>query len=307
MPIQFITADQRMAAAAERPVNIVIAAPAGGGKTSQARTLDPSSTLFMNLEAGDLALADWGGTVVNVREEAQRLNVHPWEFCRGVACLLAGPDPAAAREPAKPGYFYSQAMFEMYAAHIAPPDAFAGYRTIFWDSITVAGRWSFAWAQQQPDAISEKTGKYDGRGVYGRHGQEMVTWLTTIQHTPKKSTVVSVILDRQLDDFGRLSFSLQIDGSKTGNELPGIFDEVLTLGLFKIDNGQPALDFQKGTERAFVCHLTNGYGVPAKDRSGKLDLFEPPNLGALIEKIRAAGPRKDALVTAMPQAQQPAA
>jgi hypothetical protein len=40
--------------------------------------------------------------------------------------------------------------------------------------------------------------------------------------------------------------------------------------------------------RAFVTHTLNPYGYPAKDRSGQLDLQEPPNLRALIDKCAAA-------------------
>ena len=43
--------------------------------------------------------------------------------------------------------------------------------------------------------------------------------------------------------------------------------------------------------RAFVC-TTNSRGYPAKDRSGRLEQFEPPNLGALIEKLTGPGQRK---------------
>lgn len=300
MPINLITADQRLAEAGN--VNIVVAGPSGAGKTSQVRTLPPESTLFVDLEGGTKALADWPGTIVKVRDEAQAMGVHPWEYCRALACILSGPDPAAARDAGRPTFFYSQQMYDTYCASIAPRETFDRFKIVFWDSLTVAGRWSFAWSQMQPDAVSEKTGKYDGRGAYGRHGQEVITWLTAIQHTPHKSTVVSCILDAYLDDFKRQVYAMQIDGSKAGNELPGIFDEVLTLGLFRVENDQPFFDLQKGTERAFVCHLNNGFGVPAKDRSGRLDLFEPPDLGALMRKI-ASAPRKDAMVTGMPASQ----
>jgi len=40
--------------------------------------------------------------------------------------------------------------------------------------------------------------------------------------------------------------------------------------------------------RAFVCHTLNPYGYPAKDRSGQLELLEPPNLAALIDKCASA-------------------
>lgn len=307
MALNFISADERLKK--RDKVNIAIFGPSGVGKTTLARTLDPATTLFINLEAGDLALGDWPGTMVNVREEAAKAGVHPWEFCRALACLLSGPDPAASHRQESPSFHYSAAMFAAYEGALAPRAAFSHYKTIFVDSITVAGRYSFAWAQAQPAALSEKTGKYDGRGAYGLHGQEMVTWLTQLQHCPDKSIVVVGILDSDVDDFKRVIYSPQIDGGKTGKELPGIFDQVLTLGLFTFDAaGNPVFDLTKGTQRAFVCHQNNGYGLPAKDRTGTLDLFEPPNLAQMMAKI-ALGKRIDnTLVTTMPAAPaQPAA
>ena len=87
-------------------------------------------------------------------------------------------------------------------------------------------------------------------------------------------------LNEALDDFNRRVFSLQVDGSKTGLELPGIVDEVVTLTELKSDDGT--------SYRAFVCHTLNNWGYPAKDRSGQLEMLEPPNLLALIEKCAAA-------------------
>ena len=54
----------------------------------------------------------------------------------------------------------------------------------------------------------------------------------------------------------------------------------MTLAEIKAEDGSPY--------RAFVTHTLNPYGYPAKDRSGQLDLLEPPNLRALIQKCAAA-------------------
>jgi len=43
--------------------------------------------------------------------------------------------------------------------------------------------------------------------------------------------------------------------------------------------------------RAFICTTINDYGLPAKDRSGRLSMIEPAHLGRLMAKIR--GPRPD--------------
>jgi hypothetical protein len=149
---------------------------------------------------------------------------------------------------------------------------------VFIDSITVAGRLCFGWCKGQPEALSEKTGKPDVRGAYGLHGREMIAWLTHLQHTRGKNVWFVGILDQKLDDFNRKIFVPQIDGSKTGLELPGIVDQVITMTDIAGGDGAP--------QRGFVCHTLNPWGFPAKDRSGRLAMVEPPHLGHLMDKIR---------------------
>jgi hypothetical protein len=91
------------------------------------------------------------------------------------------------------------------------------------------------------------------------------------------------LLDRKIDDFGKPYFALQIEGSKTGLELPGIVDEVITLTEIRPKDSKPF--------RAFVCTTINDFGFPAKDRSGRLAMIEPAHLGRLMTKIR--GPRPE--------------
>lgn len=282
--LNIITAEQRLAQ--KPPCNVALFAPYGWGKTFQARTLDPATTLVKDLEAGTLALGDWAGSTLDIRAQAAAAGVHPWELTRAIACLLGGADPAAA-----PGTPYAADQLAIYEQHLGPRSQFDAYQNIFVDSITVASRHCFAWSQRQPEAISEKTGKPDTRGAYGLMGREMISWLTQLQHSGKNVIVVG-ILEKHKDDFGRTEYVPQIEGSKTGRELPGIFDQVITGGLFDISSGAPVLDYDKGTERGFICQLHNGYGVPAKDRSGRLGLLEAPDLGALLSKIQTA-PRVD--------------
>ena len=282
MALKIITADQRLAT--PQKVNIILLGPSGVGKTTQARTLDPNSTLFIDLEAGTLAIQDWKGDVIDVRSSALELGVHPWEFARALACLLCGPDPA---DPSGP---YSQKAYDQYRGALGEPEELFGskrkngaYTQVFVDSITVASRLCFAWAQTQPEAFNQQ-GKPDTRGAYGLLGREMMRWLTTLQHIPGKSIIVVGILDKQTDDLKRVSWEPQIEGSKTGREMGGIFDQVITLQNFSTEDGRQY--------RAFVTNQDNAYGYPAKDRSGRLDALEEPNLGKLINKIRS-GPRKD--------------
>ena len=99
-----------------------------------------------------------------------------------------------------------------------------------------------------------------------------------------KAVIFVGILDEKLDDFNRRVFVPQIDGSKTGLELPGIVDQVMTLAEIKteVPPGQPAV----APFRGLVCQTINPWGYPAKDRSGRLEMLEPPHLGQLFLKIR---------------------
>ncbi|MEI4235483.1 ATP-binding protein [Roseovarius sp. D22-M7] len=260
--LPIITADQRLAET--RGIKGVIFGPSGIGKTSLLWTLENSTTLFFDLEAGDLAIEGLGVDVIRPRT---------WAECRDFAVFIGGPNPALRGDQP-----YSQAHFDAVCAKFGDPAVLEKYDTVFIDSITVAGRLCFGWCKGQPEAHSEKTGKPDVRGAYGLHGREMIAWLTHLQHTRAKNVWFVGILDRKLDDFNRPVFQPQIDGSKTGLELPGIVDQVITMAEFKAEDGT--------LQRGFVCQTLNPWGYPAKDRSGRLEMLEAPHLGRLMEKIR---------------------
>jgi hypothetical protein len=281
--IKIIKADDRLKAVPK--INIALFGPSGVGKTTQARTLDPKTTLFVDLEGGTLAIQDWPGDVLDVRAIAQQFNKYPWEIARALALYIGGHDPSD-----KDGT-YSKTQYDAVSKAFAAIDL-SKYTTIFVDSITVASRECFKWSQVQPESLSEKTGKPDTRGAYGLLGREMIRWLTHLQHSPLSIIVVG-ILDQDVDDLKRISWSPQVEGSKTGRELPGIFDQVMTLQTFKTEDGK--------LYRALVCQQHNEWGYPAKDRSGRLELLEAPDLGAIIKKIRE-GKRIDTTIdTSLPK------
>jgi len=272
MSLPIISADERLAE--QRGIKGCIFGGSGIGKTSLLWTLDPATTLFMDLEAGDLAIEGWEGDTIRPRT---------WAECRDFAVFIGGANPALRDDQS-----YGPAHYAAVCEEFGDPAALERYETIFIDSITVAGRLCFGWCKGQPEAFSEKTGKLDVRGAYGLHGREMIGWLTHLQHTRAKNVWFVGILDEKLDDFNRKVFSAQIDGSKTGLELPGIVDEVITMAELPGDDDEPY--------RAFVCQTINPWGFPAKDRSGRLAQVEEPHLGRLMEKIRTpAAPAADRL------------
>lgn len=261
MALKIISADQRMAE--QGGIKGVIFGPAKIGKTSLLWTLDPASTLFVDLEAGGLSVAGWQGDSIQIQD---------WTQARDLACFLGGAN--SSRRSDQP---YSQAHFDYVCQEYGDPSLVAKYQTIFVDSITVASRLAFQWANGQPEAFSEKTGKKDQRGAYGLLGQEMIAWVTQLQHIGARNVWFVGLLDAKRDDFNRPYFEPQIEGSKTGLELPGIVDEVITMA---------EIPGEDKPYRAFVCQRPNEWGYPAGDRSGKLNVIEEPHLGRLMEKIR---------------------
>lgn len=264
--IKIISADERMKQ--DKGVKALIVGPAGVGKTSLLRTLDPKTTLFIDLEAGDLAVQD-------VKVDA--LRPRTWEECQHIAAYVSGPNPALP-----PTACYSQAHYDSVVESMGSPDALNKYETIFVDSITVAGRLCFKWCEQQPEAVTDR-GKKDVRGTYGLMGREMISWLTQLQHCRGKNVIFVGILEKHTDDFNAVSYELQIEGSKTDKELPGIVDQVITMNH---------VNFDGETHRAFVCQQPNPHGYPAKDRAGRLEMYEEPHLGKLLAKLTGKGERK---------------
>jgi hypothetical protein len=85
---------------------------------------------------------------------------------------------------------------------------------------------------------------------------------------------------------------LQFEGTRTGRELPAVIDEVITYHW---------VDFGDGTlTRPFICTSPNRWNYPAKDRSGKIEQFEPPDLGKLLNKLTK--PRMAASLQPQPSA-----
>jgi hypothetical protein len=243
-------------------VKLLMLGKSGIGKTTRLKDLDPATTLFLDIEAGDLAVADWPGDTIRPAS---------WPESRDFFVFLAGPDKSLPPESA-----FSQAHFDHVVEKYGDPTQLGRYQTFFLDSITQLSRQCFAWCKTQPGAVSDRTGKPDMRGAYGLLGQEMISALTHLQHARGKNVVFVAILDERLDDYNRKVFVPQIEGSKTSLELPGIVDAVVTLAEIKADDGS--------AYRAFVTHTVNPFGFPAKDRSGRLNPLEPPDLRALISK-----------------------
>jgi len=242
------------------------------GKTSLLRTLSEemlASTLFVDIEAGDIAVSDL--SVASVRPRT-------WVECRNLACVLGGFNPALPATAA-----YSEAHFNEVMKNPELAQLGARFTVLFVDSLTAAGRLCFTWSEQQPDAFTDR-GRKDLRAIYGLHARAMLGWLNQLQHARERTVIFVAVLEKNTDEFNISTWQPQIEGAKTGRELPAIVDEIVTMQWIDFGDRKPV--------RAFVCTSPNLWSYPAKDRSGRLEQLEPPNLGALIEKLTGPGQRK---------------
>jgi hypothetical protein len=247
----------------EHSAKILLLGPTGVGKTSLLRGLDPDSVLFVDVEAGGLAVADIA---------VDTLRPRTWPQCRDLAVTLAGPNPAVPPEAV-----YSEAHYNAVKDQFGDPARLSKYKTFFVDSITAVGRLCFAWSSQAPEVVTER-GKKNLLAVYGLHAREALSWLGHIQQARDVNVIFLGVLETVTDDFNRTEHRLQFEGTRTGRELPAVVDEVITYAWIDFD-GDAVLT------RSFICTSPNRFSYPAKDRSGRLEQFEPPDLNALLSKL----------------------
>lgn len=123
----------------------------------------------------------------------------------------------------------------------------------------------------------EKKINKDPRAAYGAMQEQMADIIRAFRDLPGRHVYMSAKLEKTQDEMGRVLYAPSMPGNKTGQALPYFFDEVLALRVEK--------DGEGATQRALMCD-SDGLWL-AKDRSGKLDAWETPDLTAIIAKIGA--------------------
>jgi phage nucleotide-binding protein len=115
----------------------------------------------------------------------------------------------------------------------------------------------------------------DGRAAYGELNTVMQELIRAFRDLPGKHVYMSAKLEKSTDEMGKLLYNPSMPGKSLTQGLPYFFDEVLALRVERDADGN--------SQRAIMCD-SDGLWL-AKDRSGKLDAWESPDLGEIIRKI----------------------
>jgi phage nucleotide-binding protein len=126
---------------------------------------------------------------------------------------------------------------------------------------------------------AEKAKTKDPRQAYGALSDEMVKIMRAFRDLSCGVYFSAKLASTKDDTTGKVSHSIGMPGAKLGEALPYLFDEVFRLVVIDEDDGAGG----KVASR-YLLTATDGKSV-AKDRSGKLDAYEPADLGAVVAKI----------------------
>jgi phage nucleotide-binding protein len=128
---------------------------------------------------------------------------------------------------------------------------------------------------------AEKAKTKDPRQAYGALQDEMIKIMRAFRDLACGVYFSAKLHTNKDEATGRVSYGIGMPGSKLGEGIPYLFDEVFRMIVIDEDDGRGC----KVSAR-YLMTSTDGKSV-AKDRSGRLDSLEVADLGAIVAKIKA--------------------
>jgi hypothetical protein len=176
---------------------------------------------------------------------------------------LAHDDEGAMIAPAR-RYDRLKDVFQ----YLVSDEARSKYKWVMLDSLTEIGQLLHEKLQAKyPD-------RKDALVLWGEMSTEMRSMIKAFRDLRGYNVVFTALSQQDKDESGRRFSGVMLQG-KIAEQLPGYFDEVFHYTFLE--------DAEGVQQRVLVTRATDR--VPAKDRSGKLDQFEKPNLAAIAAKI----------------------
>lgn len=116
----------------------------------------------------------------------------------------------------------------------------------------------------------------DPRKAYGETQMQMMGLIRAFRDLPF-NVYMTAKQERVKDDMtGMMLYSPAMVGTKLGQQIPYLFDLVFALRIEKDAEGKDQRWLQTSGDNQYI----------AKDRSGKLEQFEQPNINEIVNKIR---------------------
>lgn len=249
-------------------IKAIIMAESGMGKTPLIHTLNPKTTLFIDVEGGSRSAETWGGDVLEVRD---------FETLRSIVTMLHGPVAGRIK-----GQQYSQddydEVVQFYGQDMV--EKLRSYKNIFIDSLSRASKLAEDMAQAK--AIKENT--KNGFQVFTDVKNAMVDMVERIQYTKGQNIFMTCLLKQKKDkDGNQLGWETMMIGRASAEEIPTIIDYIFTL--------KDVINQEGKKQKVFVTRNGEKYGnVPARSRddvkSGeKLGELEAPDVTNIMKKL----------------------
>lgn len=135
---------------------------------------------------------------------------------------------------------------------------------------------------------SEKAATKDGRAAYGETNTKMMGMLRAFRDLQGRHVLFIAKLEKVKDETtGGLLYGPSMPGARLGQAIPYLTDLVFAIRVEKAEDGS--------IQRYLQCQPD--YNYQAKDRSGKLPLFFPPDMRKVIAVVTGEVTADEALAS----------
>ena len=124
---------------------------------------------------------------------------------------------------------------------------------------------------------NEKAKSKDGRAAYGEMAEIVAQLVRAFRDIRGKNVYMSAKTEKIQDEKGRVLYGASMPGKTLTNSIAYWFDLVLALRVEHSESGEKV--------RAIMCEGDDLWS--AKNRGGKLQAWEAPDLGEIIRKVKA--------------------
>ena len=161
-------------------------------------------------------------------------------------------------------------LIEAYQ-YISGPEG-AAYDNVVLDSLSEIGEQILIFEMANPKH------KGNGMAAYGELANRIIALTKAFRDLPGKNVVFIAKAEKSKDEAsGTVLLSPALPGNKATTNMPYLFDLVMCLRCDRDPDGKIIRRLQTAGD----------YQILAKDRSGKLDMYEEPDMAKIFNKISA--------------------